>query len=280
MGWFRNKRDRPIFHAPCPRRFHLLAAIVMVSARAGMMRLLKMLFCFFFSMKGFSCSAISSSSFPSSLSVPVFCSSVALLRRFPCCSYRWHTRAITHSYRQDKKRAVPSCSPLFYAMPLSGSVSFLAPSPRIVGARRFFSSHRLISSRRLAILSASVPRLISSRPTCRMIAGRGESRSCASFFVSCRVVSSHQMKASKTTGRGSLLRPISSVSVRGRFISMPSSSRSSSRPLVSSSVSARAVGASHASHQASKTTGRDIPGFSSRRPAPLSMRRACHPWFP
>ena len=47
MGWFRNKRDRPIFHAPCPRRFHLLAAIVMVSARAGMMRLLKMLFCFF-----------------------------------------------------------------------------------------------------------------------------------------------------------------------------------------------------------------------------------------
>ena len=42
-------------------------------------------------------------------------------------------------------RAVPSCSPLFYAEPLSGSVPSLVPSPRIVVAGRFFH-HLIVSS--------------------------------------------------------------------------------------------------------------------------------------
>lgn len=197
MGWFRNKRDRPIFHAPCPRRFHLLAAIVMVSARAGMMRLLKMLFRFFFSMKGFSCSAISSSSFPFSLSVPVFSSSVALLRRFPYCSYRWHIRAITPSYRQDKRNA-PFRPALRSSdtMPLSG-LSRASSRPLVSSGGAFF--HHLIGSSRLAV-SLSHPFHLVSFHVSDDSGARGVSFLCLVFFVSCRVISSHQMKASKQDG--------------------------------------------------------------------------------
>ena len=104
---------------------------------------------FFFSMKGFSCSAISSSSFPFSLSVPVFSSSVALLRRFPYCSYRWHIRAITPSYRQDKRNA-PFRPALRSSdtMPLSG-LSRASSRPLVSSGGAFF--HHLIGSSRLAV---------------------------------------------------------------------------------------------------------------------------------
>lgn len=157
-----------------------------MSARSDMM--IKLLFCSL-SMKVFSCSALSSCSFRFSLSASVSCSSVALLRKSPYCSYRWHTRAITPSYRQDKKRAVQSCSPL------SGSVPPLVPSPRPVPSSRrgeaFF--HHLIVSSRLAV-SLSHPFHLVSFPVSLK---RGEGH-LVSFpipgFVPYRLVSSDEGK--------------------------------------------------------------------------------------
>ena len=112
-------------------------------------------------MKGLSCSAISSSSFPFSLSVPVFCSSVALLRKSPYCSYRWHTRQTTLSYKaRQKKRAVPSCSPL------SISASSLVSFHRVVGRGVF---HFIVA----LIISSS--HLVSSPPVSNIV-GRKASR--------------------------------------------------------------------------------------------------------
>ena len=113
---------------------------------------------FFFSMKGFSCSAISSSSFPSSLSVPVFSSSVALSQKSPYCSYKWHTRVITPSYRQDKKRR----SVLLSAILCDAAIHLVPPSSRsLVSSGRgvFSSSHRLISHSIRIVSSRLVPRV-------------------------------------------------------------------------------------------------------------------------
>lgn len=136
-----------------PRRFALLSAIVIMSVRSDMM--IKLLFCFLL-MKVFSCSALSSCSFRFSLSASVFCSSVALLRKSPYCSYKWHIRAITPSYRQDKRNA-PFRPALRYPMRCRYS-DRLAPRPvpsyrrggaffHLIGSSRISSAFRIVSSR-------------------------------------------------------------------------------------------------------------------------------------
>lgn len=91
---------------------------------------------------------------------------------------------------------------------------------------------------------------------------------------SFRIASSHQMRASKTTGRGSVL---SSYPVAFFYLAaIPSPSRSSSRSIVSSCVSPRLVQSQVISSdegQASKEAGRVIIlGPVSSASAPSSVR--------
>lgn len=216
-------------------------------------------------MKGFSCSAISSSSFPSSLSVPVFSSSVALSQKSPYCSYKWHTRVITPSYRQDKKRR----SVLLSAILCDAAIHLVPPSsrPLVSSGRGVF--HLIVPSRPP---SCSLIRIISSsRLVPRVVeAGRGGvSFLCLVFcLMPCRLISSVRGKQSKT-GREVLgfVSPFYLIRVRAeRFISMPSSSRSSSRSIVSLCVSPRLVPSrviSSDEWQASKEAGRLGFGFVS-----------------
>lgn len=208
--------------------------------------------------------------------MPVFCSSVALLRRFPYCSYRWHTRQATPSYRQDKN--APFRPALRYSDPSRASPR---PSYRAGGAFFISSPHpltvpcHLIVSRLVSSPVSNIAGRYASRPVPRPglvpssvsdEAGRRASRrpisscpcggvaisssrlvrrlgfSCrrASRFASCRrVVSSDEGEASKT-GRVIILGPVS-------FASVPSSVR----PGVSS-PGHRAVIVSSPHHPASK----------------------------
>lgn len=151
--------------------------------------------------------------------MPVFCSSVALLRRSPYCSYRWHTRQTTHSYRQDKKTRRSALLAAIRFRPALRPV----PSYRRGGAFFF-----IISS---SYLSFHPHRFISSRSTCRMIAWRWASRSCASFFclMPCRLISSDEGKQDNGAGFAS---PSYLIRVRAWAVylaAIPSPSRSSSR---------------------------------------------------
>lgn len=171
-------------------------------------------------MKGFSCSAILSSSFPFSLSVPVFCSSVALLRKSPYCSYRWHARQTTLSYKARQKNA-PFRPALRYPSP-----SRLRLAPRIVRAGRFF-----ISSSHPPVVSSSHQAHLVSSPVSD-IAGRRASRPVPRLVPR---LGSIPDKAGRRASR----HPISWAFFYFAHHLIPS--RSSSRLLVSSGVSPHAV---------------------------------------
>ena len=163
--------------------------------------------------------------------MPVFCSSVALLRSSPYCSCNGPTRQTTPSYSPNKKtRRSALLSAILYGVRYP--VSLFVSSRRVVGRGVFFfSSHRL-SSRLIRPPSHHLIRFNSVSSPVSNIAGRRASRlglvpSSVSdergVFVSS--VLSHRTRA----GTVSLRRPVSSrpssrpIRVVGRLASLPSS---------------------------------------------------------
>ena len=163
--------------------------------------------------------------------------------------------------------------------PLSGSVP-LSSRPLVSSGRGVFF-HLIVSSRPPLAISSASPHLVSS-PVSDDSGAKGVSFLCLVFFVSCRVVSSHQMKASKQDVAG-FASPSYLIRVRAWAVylaAIPSPSRSSSRSIMSSCVSPRLVPSrviSSDDGQASKeagrviilgpvirAAGRAVPGFSCR----------------
>lgn len=254
----------------------MLSAIVIVSARFGIMKLMKIAVLFHLNERVFHVWQYQVHRFrPRYL-----CRYSPHL--LPCCggSHNAHTDGTHGKPRTRIDKTKTRRSVLLSAIRTR-------PAPRPVPSYRrggaFFFHHLIVPSRIPSASSHLVSFPVSDDSGARGVSSR--SPSSASF----RIVSSHQMRASKTTGHEAL-GFASSFYYIIHAAGVPSSSRSSSRASrvverldpCRRGVSCVSSDEGQASKQASKQddwAGRGVLGFSSRRPAPSSVRRACHPRF-